>query len=67
MLGLHSEMGVYLEYFTMLLPLIRPGGLILAHNVTMAAGYETAVTTNPNLEIVFYMDGAGLGITLKKH
>jgi len=24
------------------------------------------VTTNPNLETIFYMEGGGLGVTLKK-
>ncbi|MBI1737735.1 MAG: hypothetical protein HYR58_00620 [Acidobacteria bacterium] len=45
---------------------MRPGGLILAHNVGSNAEYDRAVTTNPNLETIFYMDGAGLGVTLKK-
>ncbi len=60
----------YLDYLNKLLPLVRSGGLILAHNVRMAAvassGYVKAVTTNPDLETVFYMEGAGLGVTLKK-
>ena len=57
----------YVDYLNKLLPLVRPGGLILAHNVGSNAEYDRAVTTNPNLETVFYMDGAGLGVTLKKH
>jgi predicted O-methyltransferase YrrM len=48
------------------LPLVRPGGLILAHNVDMAPDYVKAVTTNARLETVFYMEGNGLGVTLKK-
>jgi len=56
----------YVDYLNKLLPLVRPGGLILAHNVGSNAEYDRAVTTNPNLETVFYMDGAGLGVTLKK-
>jgi hypothetical protein len=43
--------------------------LVLAHNVSMAAvadGYVKQVTSSPDLETVFYMDGAGLGVTLKK-
>jgi caffeoyl-CoA O-methyltransferase len=56
----------YLDYLNQLLPLVRPGGLILAHNVDSAPRYVRAVTTNPDLETVFYMQGAGLGITLKK-
>lgn len=59
----------YVDYLNKLLPLVRPGGLILAHNVSMAAvaeGYVKEVTANPDLETIFYMDGGGLGVTLKK-
>jgi predicted O-methyltransferase YrrM len=56
----------YVDYLNKLLPLVRPGGLILAHNIGMAADYARAVTTNPDLETVFYMEGAGMSITLKK-
>ena len=56
----------YIDYLQKLLPLIRPGGLILAHNVDMVPEYVKAVTTNSDLETVFYMQGAGLAITLKK-
>lgn len=57
----------YLDYLNKLLPLVRPGGLILAHNVDSASDYVKAVTTNPELETIFAGDGGGLGITLKKH
>ncbi len=56
----------YPDYLNKLLPLVRPGGLILADNVNMSAAYLKAVTTNPALETLFYGDGRGLGITLKK-
>ncbi len=56
----------YLDYLNKLLPLVRPGGLILAHNVNMSPDYVRAVTTNPALETVFAGDGADLGVTLKK-
>jgi predicted O-methyltransferase YrrM len=56
----------YLDYFNKLLPLVKPGGLILAHNVNSAPDYLRAVTTNPELETVFAGDGQDLGITLKK-
>jgi hypothetical protein len=45
---------------------VRPGGLILAHNVEMVPDYDRAVTTNADLETVFYMQGGGLAVTLKK-
>ncbi len=56
----------YLDYLKKLLPLVRPGGLILAHNIGMVSDYVNAVNSNPDLETVFYMQGGGLGITLKK-
>jgi predicted O-methyltransferase YrrM len=56
----------YLDYLKKLLPIVRPGGLILAHNVDMAPDYLKAVTTSADLETIFYRDGGGLGVTLKK-
>ena len=56
----------YTDYLNKLLPLVRPGGLILAHNIDTAPDYVRAVTTNPDLETVFYREGGGLGVTLKK-
>src|ERR1035437_6900744 len=56
----------YVDYLKKLLPLVRPGGLILAHNVDMVADYNRLVTSNRALETLFYMEGGGLGITLKK-
>jgi predicted O-methyltransferase YrrM len=56
----------YVDYLQKLLPLVRPGGLILAHNINMAPDYVRAVTTNPDLQTIFYMQGRGLGVTLKK-
>jgi caffeoyl-CoA O-methyltransferase len=61
-----ADKGGYLDYLNKLLPLVRPGGLILAHNVDMVPDYVKAVTTNPDLETIFYTEGAGLGVTLKK-
>lgn len=56
----------YVGYLRKVLPLVRPGGLILAHNIDMAPDYVHAVTTNPDLQTIFYMQGRGLGVTLKK-
>ncbi len=56
----------YPDYLRHVLPLVRTGGLILAHNVDMAPEYVREVTTNAALETLFYMQGRGLGITLKK-
>jgi caffeoyl-CoA O-methyltransferase len=56
----------YVDYLNKLLPLVRPGGLILAHNIEMAPAYVKAVNANPELETLYYMPGSGLGITLRK-
>lgn len=61
----------YLDYLNKLLPLVRPGGLVLAHNTTDVASqmqdYLEAVTTNPQLETVFlHKQTTGIGVTLKK-
>jgi caffeoyl-CoA O-methyltransferase len=56
----------YVDYLNKLLPSVRPGGLILAHNVEMVPDYVKAVTGNADLDTVFYTQGAGLAVTLKK-
>jgi predicted O-methyltransferase YrrM len=54
----------YPDYLNKLSPLVRPGGLILAHNFDQAAAYGRAVTGNPDLETL--VPGGSLAITLKK-
>jgi caffeoyl-CoA O-methyltransferase len=66
-LFLDADKESYVEYFNQLLPLVRPDGLILAHNVDMIPDYVRLVTTHPGLETLFYMEGNGLAITLKKN
>jgi predicted O-methyltransferase YrrM len=59
----------YADYLTKLLPLVRPGGLICAHNINSRQAnpeFVKAVTTNPELETVLYTAGEGLSISLKK-
>jgi predicted O-methyltransferase YrrM len=60
----------YVDYLKKLLPLVRPGGLILGHNMSMRqaaiAAYIEAVTKDPALETIFFMDGGGMSITVKK-
>lgn len=60
----------YPDYLRKVLPLVRPGGLIVAHNMASPPpdpDYIRAVTTDPALDTVFVnMDSAGVGITLKK-
>lgn len=63
---LDADKAGYPDYLERLLPLVRPGGLILADNVNMSAAYYRAITTNPALETLFYSEGGSFGITLKK-
>lgn len=61
----------YADYLTKLLPLVRPGGLILAHNTNSQSGdmqdFLKAITTDPNLETLFTsVGGQGFSFTLKK-
>jgi caffeoyl-CoA O-methyltransferase len=69
-LFLDADKEGYIDYFNKLLPLVRPGGLILAHNTNMRGqmrDYIEAITTNPDLETIFlHEQGAGVGVTLKK-
>lgn len=62
-----AEKEGYVDYLKTMLPLVRPGGLILAHNFEMAPDYVRAVSTNPDLATVFYTQGNQLAVTLKKH
>jgi len=60
----------YTDYLTKLLPKVRPGGLILAHNITQGMAdskFIDAITTNPDLETLFFSEGGGFSVTLKKH
>lgn len=70
LLFLDADKKGYLDYLEKLLPLIRPGGLIVAHNMNPRQAdprYIKAVTTNPKLETLFlHMQGTGVGVTLKK-
>ena len=70
-LFLDADKEGYMDYLEKLLPLVRPGGLILAHNTTNAGpqmqDYINAVTTNSDLETIFlHEQGSGIGVTLKK-
>jgi predicted O-methyltransferase YrrM len=69
-LFIDAEKEGYDAYLRELLPYVRPGGLIIAHNMKRPAPnpqYIQAITTSPDLDSSFVlMDGAGVGITLKK-
>ncbi len=69
-LFLDADKQGYLDYLEKLLPLVRPGGLIVAHNMTPRQAdprYVEYITTRPDLETTFlFMDESGVGVTMKK-
>jgi len=69
-LFLDADKAGYLAYLNKLLPLVRPGGLILADNVsrpTPSPEFIKAITENPALETVFLnMEATGISLTVKK-
>ncbi len=71
-LFLNADKTGYIDYFNKLLPLVRPGGLILAYHTTDRASqmpdYFSAATSDPNLDTIFVnQQNAGMSITLKKN
>ena len=70
LLFIDADKAGYLDYLNKLLPLVRPGGLIVAHNMRVPAPdprYVKAITTNADLETLFLnMHAAGVAVTLKK-
>jgi predicted O-methyltransferase YrrM len=70
-LFLDADKSGYIDYLEKLLPLLRPGGLVLAHNMNPAMAdpkYIEAITTTPGLETIFLNKSfrGGVGVTLKK-
>ncbi len=70
-LFLDADKPGYIDYLNKLLPKVRSGGLILAHNTTNLGSsmqdYLKAVTTNTELETIFvHQHDQGIGVTLKK-
>jgi len=70
LLFIDADKSGYLDYLQKLLPLVRPGGLILADNMSRpkpSPDFVKAITTNPNLETIFLnMESTGISVTLKK-
>jgi predicted O-methyltransferase YrrM len=60
----------YLDYLQKVLPKMRPGGLIVAHNMANLRPdprFVDAITKDPRLETLFFhMSDAGIAVSLKK-
>lgn len=66
LLFLDADKDGYVDYLNLVLPLVRPGGLILAHHIDMAPEYLRLVTTNPAVETQLFREGGVMSITLKR-
>ena len=65
-LFLDADKEGYIDYLNKLLPLVRPGGLVIAHNINPRMAdpkYMKAITTDPKLETIVR---SGISLTLKK-
>jgi len=63
---LDADKDGYIDYLNQLLPLVRPGGLVIAHNITPGMAdmrFIDAVTGNLELETIVR---SGVSLTLKK-
>ncbi|MBL7218526.1 MAG: O-methyltransferase [Phycisphaerae bacterium] len=67
---LDAEKKGYVDYLAQLLPLVRPGGLILGHDMHPPMPdprYIEAITKNPDLDTSFIMmESFGISMTVKK-
>jgi len=70
LLFLDADKKGYVDYLEKLLPLVRPGGLVLGHDMHRPMPdprYIEAITKNPALETSFIMmESFGMSMTLKK-
>jgi len=65
-LFLDADKEGYIDYLNKLLPLVRPGGLVVAHNINPRMAdpkYMETITTDSNLETIVR---SGISLTLKK-
>ncbi len=70
LLFLDADKEGYIDYYQKLLPQVRPGGLIVAHNISGGMAdpkYIKAITSSGDVETVFINVGSsGISVTLKK-
>ena len=65
-LFLDADKEGYIDYLDKLLPLVRPGGLVIAHNINTRMAdpkYMKAISTDPKFETIVR---SGVSLTLKK-
>jgi caffeoyl-CoA O-methyltransferase len=65
-LFLDADKEGYIDYLNKMLPLVRPGGLVIAHNINSRMAdpeYMKAITTDPKLETIVR---SGVSLTIKK-
>jgi len=69
-LFIDADKSGYIDYLEELLPKVRPGGLIVAHNITPGMAdprYVDAITENPDLEsLLVHLQSGGISVTMKK-
>lgn len=69
-LFLDADKEGYIDYLDKLMPKIRPGGLVIAHNMNPRQAHPPfveAITKDPKLETLFlHMDRAGVAVAMKK-
>lgn len=60
----------YIDYLNKLLPKLRPGGLVIAHNIDERMAHPPfiqAITSNPELDTIFLnLETSGISVSLKK-
>ncbi|MBM3881385.1 MAG: methyltransferase [Verrucomicrobia bacterium] len=70
LLFLDADKEGYLDYLQKLLPKLRPGGLVVAHNMNTRQAdpaFCKAITSDPNLETVFLnLQTSGISVSVKK-
>jgi predicted O-methyltransferase YrrM len=70
MVFLDADKEGYLDYLDKLLALVRPGGIVAAHNMVFPPPdpkFVEAITSNPKLETLFlHMETQGMAVSVKK-
>jgi caffeoyl-CoA O-methyltransferase len=71
MIFLDADKAGYVDYMKQLLPKVRPGGLIIGHNVRSQASsmkpFLDVINTDKNLETLYlHMYGTGVSVSMKK-